>query len=137
MRVHCADILSPPAIIAQNRVGPKFAAQARKPPVSDDQLPLLRQASDVMWGLWDVPENPQLDDLNYYMCLRITNLVTQNIITSTMIDADKELGPWPGAEFRVDMGNDAVLALLGMKSKVPLLLERRLGETQSTDKTQD
>lgn len=96
--------------MAMDRLSPNHAARRRVPPVQD--LPELRQFSDVAWIYWKNLAPPEvLRNVRGFFSLSITNAQTQSIISRIMSDHEQELESWPGTSFR--WGTEQFRAILG------------------------
>lgn len=83
------------------------------PSVKLDELPALRQSSDIAWGLWNRHSKESLSNINYFFTVAIVNTETRKIISRAMDNAGQRILPKaPGYTFRA--GNENFLALLGM-----------------------
>ncbi|KAI4658649.1 uncharacterized protein J4E79_006407 [Alternaria viburni] len=75
-----------------------------------DQLPLLRQASDIMAAFW--LRNPNPKSLKYWFGSNIINTETVPVINRILVSKGyKEVPEWPGVQ--VDESSEEYLALLG------------------------
>lgn len=84
--------------------------RSKSPPV--DQLPDLRQSSDIMWGQWRLHAGARASQIKYYIINAITNSDTGPVIQRA-VESGKvaPLKKWPGASF--GMETDEGKALLG------------------------
>jgi hypothetical protein len=103
-----------PAIYGLYLDGPKSAARSTWYGNNKDAdpalLPHLRSLSDILWGYW-VRDNPNVRNIRYFFMLGISNDLTNQIITSCLQRAKKDLAEWPGTSFAT--GTDEGHALLG------------------------
>ncbi|KAI4913443.1 uncharacterized protein J4E92_009792 [Alternaria infectoria] len=75
-----------------------------------DQLPLLRQASDIMAAFW--LRNPNPKNLKYWFGSNIINAETVPVVNRILVSKGyKEVPEWPGVQ--VDDSSEEYLALLG------------------------
>ncbi|KAI8936181.1 hypothetical protein NX059_006614 [Plenodomus lindquistii] len=83
------------------RYSPAHRALDRDPPVPPEQLPALKQSSDLLWAIWQahVPETQQ-HHINFFMSLSIENDETLAIIKRALDSTGQVLSRW-GAKFDV------------------------------------
>jgi len=103
-------------IALMNAQAPAFCALTvwgRKPVT--DELPHIRSASDIAWGMWNRAGASDLKNIKYLLVTQIINPTTRELITK----AYQSLNPpqsqdkiWPGIEF--SMETQSGQALLGM-----------------------
>ena len=65
---------------------------------TNNKPPQLRQASDIMWGLW-VDKNPDVANIKYFVTSWIANGETQRILVRAFQKTDPALTPYPGKVF--------------------------------------
>jgi hypothetical protein len=98
-------------ILALNLKAPEYTVDW-----PEDELPELRRASDIMYGLWKTYlEGSRTDSLRYVMTVQITNEKTKSIIVRAV--GEGKISEWPGTYIGVgetNTLNEAALALLGM-----------------------
>jgi hypothetical protein len=99
-----------------DRTSPQYAAKARVPPLANDELPELQQFSDIAFLEWQLAtsENGHLKNLKYFVSVTISNHMTQRVIDRALMNAHKELEPWPGSVFDADTDKESFAAILGM-----------------------
>ena len=95
-----------------NRLSPNHAAHQRKPPIPDNEIPELKQFSDVAWLYWAEKAKPSdISNLRYYWSLLISNRETQQLIARVLDNAGKKPERYPGHYFKYP--SDELKALLG------------------------
>lgn len=78
-----------------------------------NELPALRQFSDIMWGAWTADVIAEsLKNVKYYFSVDIQNMDCETVINKALSDVGANDETWPGRSF--DMDTDAGAALLGM-----------------------
>lgn len=91
-----------------------------------DQLPELRQMSDMAWGIWRRvhPNSEGLDNIKYFFVNQIVNGVTQALIAEALKTYTAQSGQgrvdevpeWPGLTWSVDTQEGA--AMLGKSTYI-------------------
>ncbi|RYF50345.1 MAG: hypothetical protein EOO38_05860 [Cytophagaceae bacterium] len=120
-------------IIALNRESPKWAARARRPEVLDNLLPQLNQFSDVAWITWTNMIKPPwsspsvpINNLKYFMAVRITNVKTRQILKRALDANNWELSEWPGHTFeRIWPETKAILGSPNIQGFANLLIQHK------------
>jgi hypothetical protein len=84
------------------------------PPV--DQLPELRQMSDLAWGMWRRvhPSGIGLGNMNYFVVAQVVNTETRGLIAEALDLGQDHLVPvpeWPGVTWDIESQQGA--AMLG------------------------
>ncbi|PSN73341.1 hypothetical protein BS50DRAFT_185402 [Corynespora cassiicola Philippines] len=113
-------------LLAMNRLGPAHAAKKwTNLPFPMNELPHLRQSSDIFWGMWEAyilrdRDNRVhlVDNVKYYFSMSITNHETLRIISRVLDNVGLPLEPWPGV--KIDMNTENGKALLGSPNAVAL-----------------
>jgi hypothetical protein len=100
------------AIIVQNVMGPKAAAEKLHMSYQDSELPAVSRLSDMMWGLYEYyVRNPEdWKKIDFFMHLTITNQRTQSIMKRALDEAGQTLSQAP---YKLEPGSDGFLAILG------------------------
>jgi hypothetical protein len=89
-------------IIGLNRESPRWAAKERNPPVPNNELPLLKQFSDVAWISWKLNHEGSgvpLNHLKYFMSTSVTNVETVRVLKRALEANGWVLEKWPGHTF--------------------------------------
>lgn len=101
-------------LLSQSRLSSAHAAEKnwkRKP--SADELPALRQMSDLLWAMWS-RDNPNIKNLHYLWAQSVSDARTTGILASALKAANRTLDAWPGTTFNITSDDGA--ALLGSPS---------------------
>ena len=92
---------------------PANEGRYRQPPVTKpEELPQLRQASDIAFAAWTLAAGARTNQLKYIIPYSIRNVETGAVVQSALNNVKQELKPWPGVTFSMD--SDEAKALLGM-----------------------
>jgi hypothetical protein len=112
--------LTQEAIFAKDIVAPKFATQGQwswNRDSTEDEWPLLRRGSDIMWSYW-FRGNPNVKSLRMYSAHSVinkeSNLLAPRAFMKTGLN---HLNQWPGHTF--DTATDEGKALLS-KPEIPV-----------------
>ncbi|ORX97512.1 hypothetical protein BCR34DRAFT_607256 [Clohesyomyces aquaticus] len=107
-------------ILSLNLKAPEYIDGPKDWPKSE--LPQLRRASDIMYGLWKTyRESKPLNTLRYIMAVQITNEPTKALIVRAI--GEDNIAPWPGTFVGIgESGNlrDEGIALLGAPISQPI-----------------
>ncbi|KAF2021620.1 hypothetical protein BU24DRAFT_488006 [Aaosphaeria arxii CBS 175.79] len=96
-------------LVGLSRYGPIHEGKDRNPPIANHELPLLRSASDIMWGAYKLPSGSM--NIRWLVSATITNKATTSIIKRVLDMRHASLMPWPGLYIRFD--SEEGRALLG------------------------
>lgn len=92
-------------LIATDRMSPQEIGSKASPPITGDDLPLIRAFSDMAWISWAaLAEQVQFDvkNMHYFMSLSISNKLTQRVLSRCVrevLPAAWGFPAWPGFEF--------------------------------------
>ncbi len=92
-------------MIATDRMSPQEIGLDASPPITGDDLPLIRAFSDIAWISWAAlidDTEADLKGIHYFMTVSVSNRLTQRILSRCI----REVLPgawgfpaWPGFEF--------------------------------------
>lgn len=104
-------------VALMNAQAPAFSAVTvwgRKP--ATDELPHIRSASDIAWGMWNRAGASDVKDIKFLLVTQIMNPTTRELITKayqTLVPPQSQDKVWPGVDFSMDtQGGQAILGML-------------------------